>query len=476
MKVYSREISPWLIWLSLLAVLLIAVGIFFFYTFLRQGVSELIEVVPNDAVFLVEANDHQDWEKSAKRMQPVFNEILVMDAYPAFEDIYHSLGSGNYSATLSAHPGKESLHILYNVQIDKVTFRKLLKKLNIDPNNNIIFEKHKIYTYGTNYKSLKFVYFNHVLSVSDDLEIIKKALIQHRHPKNLLSEKEFKSLYTLSRKNQKQSWILFNNKAYLTYLDNYFTKGALNSLHQLEALSNWSAFQVRTSQNEVFLSGYIPTDKVSSKTPKYELPEKVMPQHVMRYAKCEGNDYAATYILLHGDGDNRQYLILEEDTLHPVLRRLSEENFELLKNLYPDGIYPVDSLLKQSKGFLDPKLATVRQPSWNYCIIRDLYYILAEEKEDLQYLSRCYQNDSFISHNNLYKFTKNCLPSKNLEEYTILNEEKGQIMQDLLSGKGRDSYFGKNLKVFSIYCTSTTDIPSDKDRMIAVNMYLLFDK
>ncbi|MBO7647598.1 MAG: hypothetical protein J6S56_05830, partial [Bacteroidales bacterium] len=98
MKVYSRDINPWLIWLSLLALLLISVGIFFFYTFLRQGFSELIDVVPNDAVFLVEVNEHEDFEKSAKQMQPIFNEILVMDAYPAFEDIYHSLTRGDYPA------------------------------------------------------------------------------------------------------------------------------------------------------------------------------------------------------------------------------------------------------------------------------------------------------------------------------------------------------------------------------------------
>ena len=476
MKVYSRDINPWLIWLSLLAVLLISVGIFFFYTFLRQGFSELIDVVPNDAVFLVEVNEHEDFEKSAKQMQPIFNEILVMDAYPAFEDIYHSLTRGEYPATISAHPGKESLHLLYNLQIDKLTFRKLLKKLNIDPNNNIIFEKHRIYTYGTSYKSLKFVYFNHVLSVSDDLEIIKKALVQHRHPKNLLSEKEFKKLYNLSQKNQKQSWVIFNNKAYLSYLGKYFEKDGLNSLRKIESLSDWSAFQLRTTGAELFMSGYLPTDKITNTAPKFELPETMMPQHVVRYAKSEGDGYAATYMLVHSEGEEYPFLILSEDTLRHVINRLSPEEFETLKTRYPDGIYPVDTLINKSMELFNPTLVSIKQPVWACCIIRDGYYILAEEKQDLQILTRSFANNSSIRNNKYYKFSKSCLPSKNMEEYTIFNDEKGHWIEGLLSASGEETHFGQELRAFSIYCTESTTTQEGDDNMTAVNLYFLFEK
>lgn len=473
---YSRDVSPWLIWLSLLAVLLISVGIFFFYTFLRQGYSELIDVVPNDAVFLVEVNEHGDFEKSAKQMQPIFNEILVMDAYPAFEDIYHSLTRGNYPATLSAHPGKESIHLLYNLQIDKLTFRKLLKKLNIDPNNNIIFEKHRIYTYGTSYKSLKFVYFNHVLSVSDDLEIIKKALVQHRHPKNLLSEKEFKKLYTLSQKNQKQSWIIFNNKEYLSYLGKYFDKDGLNSLRKIESLSKWSAFQLRTTESELFMSGYLPTDKITATTPKYELPENIMPQHVVRYAKSEGDGYAATYMLAHADGEEYPFLILSEDTLRRVINRLSPEDFETFKTRYPDGIYPVDSIINRSTELFNPTLVSIKQPAWAYCIIRDGHYILAAEKQDLQTLSKGFSNNSSIRNNKYYKFAKSCLPSKNMEEYTIFNDEKNLWIKGMLSASGQETHFGHELRAFSIFCTEANNQQENSDNMTAVNLYFLFEK
>ncbi|MBR4136027.1 MAG: hypothetical protein IKU03_06435 [Bacteroidales bacterium] len=475
MKVYSREISPWLIWLSLLAVLLISVGIFFFYTFLRQGSSELIDVVPNDAVFLVEVNDHQDFETSAKRMQPAFDELFVMDAYPAFKDIYQSLSQGNHVATISAHPGKETIHLLYNVQIDKVTFRKLLKKLNIDPNNNIIFEKHKIYTYGTSFKSLKFVYFNHVLSVSDDLEIIKKALVQHRHPKNLLSEKEFKSLYALSQKNQKQSWIIFNNKAYLTYLDNYFEKSGLCALRKIETLSDWSAFQIRTTENELFLSGYMPTDKIPAKAPKYELPAEVIPPHVMRYVKCEGDDYAATYVYMYMDDQDEPipFMVLEEDSLHPVLTKLNGEDLDAFKSRFPDGIYPVDSILGSVKDVFQPRFVTMEIPKWTCCTFRNNYYVLAENRENLQQLGQWYQKNTSLLNNHLYQFSKNNLPAKNLEEYTLFNNDKGDQLMSVLSMKGRSSYFGTHLKAFSLYCTETTDCSNN---LIPINLYFLFNK
>ncbi|MCR4964780.1 MAG: hypothetical protein K6A41_03910 [Bacteroidales bacterium] len=476
MKVYSREISPWLIWLSLLAVLLLCVGIFFFYTFLRQGASELIDVVPNDAAFLIEINEHEDFEKDCAKMQPIFSEILVMDAYPAFEDVYHNLPKGNYTATLSAHPGKESIHLLYNVQIDKASFRKLLKKLNLDPNNNIIFEKHKIYTFGTSYKSLKFVYFNHVLSISDDLEVLKKAIVQHRHPKNLLSDKEFKTLYTVSQKNQKQSWIIFNNKAYLTYLNKYFNPEGLNSLRKLESLSTWSAFQLRTTESELFLSGYIPCELKEPTTPKYELPESVMPQHVIRYAKSEGTDYAATYMLVHAEGENYPFLILTEDTIHPVLNKLTVEKFDSLKINHPDGIYPADSIFNNLEKVFQPMFVTIKQPTWKYCIVRDYQYILAAEKEDLQYLSRNYINESAFKNNQYYKFCKSCLPSKNVEEYTIINEDKGHLLEDLLSSQGDDTHFGKQLRAFSIYSTESTPNQVNGTNLRGVNLYFLFER
>ena len=69
---YNREgHRAWVVWISLIAVILMGVGIFFYYTFLRQTPAALIQVVPNDAVFLFEVHDHDDFVQTTyKGIQP----------------------------------------------------------------------------------------------------------------------------------------------------------------------------------------------------------------------------------------------------------------------------------------------------------------------------------------------------------------------------------------------------------------------
>ena len=54
-----KENRPWLIWLTIVAVLLAGVGIFFYYNLFRQSKSELIEAIPTDAAFIFTLNDNE---------------------------------------------------------------------------------------------------------------------------------------------------------------------------------------------------------------------------------------------------------------------------------------------------------------------------------------------------------------------------------------------------------------------------------
>ena len=187
----------WAIWLSIFALLLIGVGIFFYYSFFRQSRSELIEAVPTDAQYVFEINDNPAFQKGVASMAPYFTEAFALDVLPAYEDIYKQM-AGTYDLTISGHRSANGIRVLFNTHIEKAVFKKLLRALSIDPANFTSFEHYKIYTYGTHFKSLKFAYFNHILTVSDDIDLLKKALIQHTHPKNLLSDKSFKDLYNLT--------------------------------------------------------------------------------------------------------------------------------------------------------------------------------------------------------------------------------------------------------------------------------------
>ena len=78
----------WAIWLSIFALLLIGVGIFFYYSFFRQSRSELIEAVPTDAQYVFEINDNPAFQKGVASMAPYFTEAFALDVLPAYEDIY----------------------------------------------------------------------------------------------------------------------------------------------------------------------------------------------------------------------------------------------------------------------------------------------------------------------------------------------------------------------------------------------------
>ena len=203
-----KENRPWLIWLTIIAVILACVGVFFYYTLLRQSKSELIEAIPMDATFIFTINDNDAFVRDTKSVTPYLNELFLLDALPAYETMRGKLPNGEYDLTISGHVQDNSVSLLFNTHADKASFKRLLRALSIDPNNYTAFENNRIYTYGTNFKSVKFVYTNHIISFSTDLELLKRAIVQHTHPKNLLSDKQFKEMYILTEKNRKQNWLI----------------------------------------------------------------------------------------------------------------------------------------------------------------------------------------------------------------------------------------------------------------------------
>ena len=228
-----RENRPWIIWLTIAAVMLAGVGVFFYYNFFRQSKSELIEAIPTDAAFIFALNDNDGFVSATREVTPYLNELFVMDALPAYETMRGKLPTGEYDLTVSGHASNEGVSVLFNMHADKAAFKRLLRALSIDPNNYISFEGSRIYTYGTNFKSMKFVYINHIISISPDVELLKRAIVQHAHPKDLLSDKQFKEMYNLTEKNRKQNWLIINPERYTPYLSSFLTEDLSKKLSNL---------------------------------------------------------------------------------------------------------------------------------------------------------------------------------------------------------------------------------------------------
>lgn len=461
----------WVIWLSILAVLLIGVGIFFYYTFFRQIKSELIEAVPTDAQFVFEINDNAVFNQNIKNLSVYFNEAFFLESLPAYQTIYQKLPKQkeNYFLTISGHPGENSIKILYNTHIDKASFKKLLRSLSIDPANYTSFEQYKIYTYGTNFKSMKFVYFNHILTLSDDIELVKKALIQHTHPKNLLSDDTFKEIYQLSTKNIKQNWLLINNPEYGKSISSLFTDNVISSIKKDNRISKWSAFQLRVSQNELFLSGYMPISEDSALTMKrvkhFQVPETYMPFATEWYHHRNYCDWSTCHFSVAADSSKHyEYLVLVQDSLHKAFIPFgSQSKADELRNNYPNGIYPVTDSTFNGRP-------SIEFQQYAFFIERDGNYLFAPSEEALTYYTKTMAQNNAITENRFFKFSQNNVASNNIEEFSYYNFNNEKCCQNLFSAKGKAYHIGQDLAILSASCTDINN------GFAAINLYLNFNK
>lgn len=456
--------------LSIIAVLLIGVGIFFYYSFFRQTKSELIEAVPTDALFLYEVNDNTSFSKDITPLLPYFNEMFAMEVLPAFETVHNALPANQYDITISGHPHESGAALLFNTHIEKSDFKRLLKALSIDPANFDKFEQQKVYTYGTNFQKLYFVFFNHILSISTNKDLLKKAVIQHLHPKNLLSGAEFKQLYDIAEKNKKQNWLFVNN-TYWDVLGEYFTPDVASKLQRIKSLSNWAAFQIRFSPNEILLSGYAtlkdgklgPLTKVKTDC---DIPDNIMPYHTCWYHKLELPEHDICHLAIPGDSTNLYpFMLVRRDTLgHTFSPFINEQYAESMKLAYPNGIFPI------TDSIIVPKGSMFDTSHYTHFAVRGNSYVYATSPEALAAFNRDFATNGAIDENRYYKFSKSNTATNNLLEYTYFNAQDKKPLSAKLSEKGKRTNFGNNLLIFSL---SVSDI---SDEYASVNIYLNFVK
>ena len=494
MKNYTHETRPWLIWLTVIAVILAGVGIFFYYNFFRQSKSELIEAIPTDAAFIFTLNDNDGFVSGTREVTPYLNEIFAMDALPAYETMRGKLPAGEYDLTVSGHVQDNAVSLLFNTHADKAAFRRLLRALSIDPNNYTAFENNRIYTYGTNYKSVKFVYTNHIISFSTDLELLKRAIVQHSHPKNLLSDKEFKEMYRLSEKNQKQNWLIINTKSYIPYLSTFLNGEASKALAECLNPIGWTALQLRFSGNGMYLSGYTlvsqPEDSrydffiqrngngseinslfparsdwyVQLETPKLRENNKVKTlQHAEHFVELNPSEVG--YFSFRTDSCSRRFAILLPDSSKNAMEVFfgNEASADSARNAHPDGFFSIPSPLS-------PLLTTFAPDSATWFIEKDNALVFADSKEALKAYQSSMKAVGNLTQNRLYPFVNEAVASSSLLNFVIFNEEGNAFWAERLSDKGTASHFGKDLRIFSVSC----DAMERDSHLLPINLYLHF--
>jgi len=470
-EVYNNEKRRGLITvLSIVAVLLIGVGIFFYYNFFRQTKSELIEAVPTDAVFLFEVNDNTDFAKNVSPLLPYFNELFAMDVLPAFESVHNALPANQYDITISGHPLDNSNVLLFNTHIDKASFKRMLKALSIDPGNCETFEQQKIYTYGTDFKKLHFAFVNHILSITTSMDLLKKSIVQHRHPKNLLSVEGFKKLYDLAEKNKKHNW-LFVSANYTDELCTYFAPASAAKIQAFKAMSPWAAFQIRFSSNEMMLSGYTFTgekmqEQFANVIADSSIPEDLLPYHTSQYYQLELPENDLCYFTMPQDtACGIRFMLVKRDTTgNSYSPFMNDRQMEDLMAAYPNGVFPVtDSIVLPTRSIFD-------STQYKLFAIKGDQYLFAPSIEAYVMYNQDIASNGAITGNRYYKFAKGNIASSNIMEFTIYNPTEKKGLPSKLSEKGKNSHFGQDLFIFSLSCNNITD------DFASVNIYLNFVK
>lgn len=489
-----KENRPWLIWLTIIAVILAGVGIFFYYNFFRQSKSELIEAIPTDAAFIFTLNDNDGFVSGTREVTPYINELFAMDALSAYETMRGKLPDGEYDLTVSGHVQGNIVSLLFNTHADKAAFRRLLRALSIDPNNYTAFENNRIYTYGTNFKSVKFVYTNHIISFSTDVELLKRAIVQHSHPRNLLSDNGFKKMYQLSEKNQKQNWLIINAKDYIPYLSAFLKGEASKALAECLNPIGWMALQLRFSGNGMHFSGYTFVSQPDNsgfgffdqrtgngreitslfpakadwyaqlETPKLRENNKVKAlQHAEQLVELNPSEVG--YFSFRTDSCSQRFVIMLPDSNKNALEVFfgNATAADSARNAHPDGFFPIPFPLPQL-------LPTIAPDSAMWFVEKDNALVFSDSKEALKAYQNSMKSVGDLTQNRLYPYVNEAVASSSLLNFVIFNEEGNAFWTERLSDKGNASRFGKELRIFSFSC-ETMDV---KNGLLPVNLYLLF--
>lgn len=491
---YARESRPWIIWLTVFAVIAAGIGAYFYYTLFRQSKSELVEAIPTDAAFILALNDNEAFVEGASALVPYLNELLVMDAMPAFETMRSKLPAGDYDLSVSGHAYNDGVSLLFNMHTDKAAFKRLLRALSIDPNNYIAFENNRIYTYGTNYKSLKFAYVNHIISCSPDMELLKRAIVQRTHPKNLLSDNQFKVIYNLTEKNRKQNWLVINPKSYFPYLSSFLQNDLAKKIKTKIGQSGWSAFQLRFSGNEIHLSGYMhaassPNDDFDFLVNRngngmdimelypaqchwfahLETPRVGDLERLKHFKKEESLLYKnltpaeVGYFSIRQDSVDYQYVVMLSDTTKNVFEALYGEKADSMRLSHPDGLYPVLNEMGALLKTLAPDSITCFSQKGNGLVF-------ASSAEAMRVYQKSVKNAGVLAQNRYYPYVNEAIASSTVLDFVLFNEEEDPYWLSRLSDKGRASRTGKELRIFSLSCET---MEKGKE-LVPVNVFLHF--
>ncbi len=473
---------------AIVGIVLMLAAIFFYSNFFRQTNGPLIETVPPDAAFVFEINDNEQFVKTSASLMPYLTELFALDGLAGYESFLEKMPRKDGPILVSGFVNDGKIMPLFSTRMDERYFKSLLKLLQIDPRNNMKFEGYEIYTYGTHYKDFKFVFHNNVFSASEDVDLLKRSIVQLKYPKGLANDKFFKQLRVLVDKNMKQNWLLLNPAKYAEFLKNLADERLDGFIDEMAELTTWSAYQVRFSDVEMFLSGYLDTENAyvqqfSNGIANSEFPQRVVPvtAHAMTIVDDENYRELArdwkegessflrlapmqsVFFSLAGDTCNYHYCAVKIDTAVASFASFFAEdlNVDSIQKNTPKSVYNcmlVDYAKNLSYLFREDEYRCMMP-------VKD-YFLLADTTTTLEYYKKLMKNSNYIETSNLYKFAASNTPSDAVCTFFFFNQNDN-LKKMMGNDAARKSHIN-DLKAFSFSFSA----PSQK--IVGSNVYLKF--
>lgn len=465
-KKKSSGNSKWLAILSVVAILLVSGGLFTYYNFFRQDNANLIETVPDDALFIFQINDNEQFAKSTSQLSSTLDELFSMGSFAGFQSLLNKAAFRNsdrqkLQVIVSGHPVKDKLTALYSCAMKSHIFNKLLKTLKIDSRNCTIYNQNEIYSFGTHYRKFYFSWHHNVFSVSESVDLLKKSLDQHQNVNNLLSDKNFKGIYELVKKNERQNWFLTHYSEFLALFKEKITENH-QDLFSLENNQNWAAYQVRFTENEFKWAGYVQqSDLQYTNGNSADFPSEIFPESTDYYVS---HQTPAPYYLfsLTKDTVTYQYCAVPADTLQlPYSKLLPEghtlDSCEKFKNvpIYQSALHNAEIT------------SNVSIVATNYFIEKEGYLIFSDTVAALQRYINFTNTAATITDNPAYRATKNNMPQQNTQQISyFFNSPVSRFL--FFSETGLKLHTAQNISAFSFAITPSAE------GLATSNLYIKF--
>lgn len=484
----------WIITTAIVGIVLIFAAIFFYNNFFRQTNGPLIETVPADAAFIFEINDNEQFVKTSASLMPYLTEMFALDGLAGFESFLEKMPKKDGPILVSGYVSDDKIVPLFSTRMEERYFKSLLKLLQLDPRNNIKFEGYEIYSYGTHYKDFKFVFHNNVFSVSEDVELLKKSIVQLRYPKGLSNDKSFKAVHKMVDKNVKQNWLLLNPTVYAEFVKAKMDEPCFAMVDAWAGRSSWCAYQVRFSDAEMFLSGYMDTDypkiqQFESAVPDGEFPQRVVPITANSLVVVDDRNYEdlistwvrdevaeekqdsfwklapvhSVFFSLPGDSCDFHYFAMKLDTAAASFASFFTDsvNVDSIQKNTPKSVFACEPVCFASQfSFL------YRNDIYNYMMQVKDYYVLADTSTTLEYYKKVVKKSNYIETGNQFRFASANTASDAVWSFTYFNQDD-QLKKLMNRDYAKKSKLN-DLKVFSI----SHNVPSQ--RLVGSNIYLKF--